>query len=39
MSTRRDPFRAMTREAELALSGACLVICKILGGLLLLSTP
>jgi hypothetical protein len=42
MSTRRY-FRAMTRQAEPALSGAalmhCTVHCTILGGLLLLSAP
>lgn len=38
MST-RPHFRAMTREAEEASSGAALVLCKLLGGLLLLSVP
>jgi hypothetical protein len=35
MSTRRDLFRAMTREAVQASAGAALI----LGGLLLLSAP
>jgi hypothetical protein len=38
MSTRRD-FRAMTREAAKASSGAAPMLCRILGGLLLLSAP
>ncbi len=38
MSTRRD-FRAMTREALQACSGAALMHRQILGGLLLLSAP
>ena len=38
MSNRSD-FRAMTREALQAGSGAALMPCQILGGLLLLSAP
>jgi len=38
MSNRSD-FRAMTREAQAACSGAALMPCQILGGLLLLSAP
>lgn len=39
MSIRRSDLRAMTRTAEMAASGAGLVLSKLLGGLLLLSTP
>lgn len=43
MSTRRELFRAMTRTAAQASSGAAPVrlklLGKVLGGLLLLSTP
>ena len=38
MSFRRD-FRAMTRGTAKALPGAALMLCKLLGGLLLLSVP
>jgi len=39
MSIRRSDLRAMTRTAEMAASGAALMLSKRLGGLLLLSTP
>jgi len=39
MSIRRNSLRAMTRSADQAVSGAALVRFKLLGGLLLLSTP
>jgi len=35
----RQHFRAMTRKAERASSGAALMLVKIRGGLLLLSVP
>ncbi len=39
MSIRRGNLRAMTRTAEMAAAGAFLMLSKLLGGLLLLSTP
>jgi hypothetical protein len=39
MSIRRSYLRAMTRMAETAASSAALMLSKLLGGLLLLSTP